>query len=415
MHRSLMNRTWPIVTTTLLVLALSIPWARVVADVTIQQETTIRAPAIKAHGTTTNRIAGDKQRNETQFSCDGVMSMFCGRDKTVHIVRLDRRVEWEIEPKQRHYTEFPLPTPEQRRAQLAHQRAVIDKLKSCPPPRTTIDTSKCDMSSPVFAVNKTADQSIIIGHQVQRTNVSMTQSCRVKESTDVCNMIYSFDVWLTQEQLPGLGDRATFASAYQRIIGGNGEAHVETVQMNPTLAPYADSLKELSERSSDFKGYPLKTTFRVAMGGAHCALIPGPGSPQSGGDNTLANAGTAAGEAGAYSTQNAAGWGASEAVQKASGSSLGGYVAGSTAGAFTRNLVGGLFGKRKKADPAAPSSANPQSSATEAATTVAEITVETTAIDPSPVAADQFEVPSGWKKLDPKPFGSEALPNCPTT
>ncbi|MEA3140655.1 MAG: hypothetical protein QOK23_2824 [Gammaproteobacteria bacterium] len=419
MNRKGMNGKWRFAVVSTLALASTIFWGQVFADVTIQQETTIHAFIVKAHGTTIDRVAGDKQRNETQFSCDGVMSLFCGHNKTVDIVRLDRGVTWKVEPKQKRYTEFPIPTPEQRRAELAYQQAVIDKLKSCPQPaRTTVDTSKCEMSPPVFAVNKTSDETTLIGHKAHRTNVSLTQSCKVKDSTDVCNMIYSFDVWLTQEELPGLTDRTTFASAYQKKIGGSG-APIDTAQLNPMLAPYEDSLRQLKAKSADFKGYPLKTTFRFAIGGAHCGLVPANGAPQSGGDSTLSTAGTAAGEAGANSASTAAGWGAEEAAQKASGNSLGGYVAGSAAGAFTKNLVGGLFSKKKKVDPAAsdaaPAGANAHPTSGEPATTVAEISIETTAIDPAPVTADQFEVPAGWKRLEPKQAASEAMPSCPST
>jgi hypothetical protein len=46
---------------------------------------------------------------------------------------------------------------------------------------------------------------------------------------------------------------------------------------------------------------------------------------------------------------------------------------------------------------------------------VAEISIETTAIDPAPLSADHFEVPAGWKRLEPKPTAEEALPSCPAT
>jgi len=98
-----MNRT---LQPTVLVLASLISGGRVLADVTIQQQTTIHAFIVKAHGMSTDRIAGDKQRNETQFSCDGIMSMFCGHNKAVDIVRVDRGVSWKIEPKQKRYTEI---------------------------------------------------------------------------------------------------------------------------------------------------------------------------------------------------------------------------------------------------------------------------------------------------------------------
>jgi hypothetical protein len=351
------------------------------ADVTVQEQTTIHAFVVKAHGTTTHQVSGDKQRSEVQFACDGVMSMFCGHTKTVDIVRLDRDVTWGLEPKKRRYTETPFPTPEQQRALLQHQQAVIDKLKSCPmqPAASSIDTSKCEMSPPVLAVNKTQDSTTLIGHAAQRTNVSLTQSCKVKDSGDVCQFSYSFDVWLTQDDLPGLSDRKTFQSDYQRKLGLTGATPADATQLSPLLAPYADSLKQLSAKSADFKGYPLKTTFRIAAGGAHCGLVPGSGASGSGTDDTLRSAGTAA-------------------------------------GAFTQSLVGGLFGKKKNTAAAASTSqSNPavQSGAPEAGlTTVAEITMETTAIDPAHVSPEQFEVPAGWQKITPKPQSDEALPNC---
>jgi hypothetical protein len=405
---------------TLVALAALTPCGSARADVTIQEQTTIHAFIVKAHGTTTNQVSGGKQRSEVQFACDGVMSMFCGHNKAVDIVRLDRDVTWDMEPKKKRFTETPIPTPEQQRAILQHQQAVIDKLKSCPqapqPAQSSLDTSKCEMSSPVLTVNKTQDSATLIGHMAQRTNVSMTQSCKIKDSGDVCQFSYSFDVWLTQDDLPGLSDRTTFQKDYQRKLGLTGATPVGAEQLNPLLAPYADSLKQLKTKSADFKGYPLKTTFRFAAGGRHCGLVPGGGATDSGADGTLQSAGTAASDAGKSSATSAAGWGTSEAVQRASGSSLGGYVAGSAAGAFAQNMVGGLFGKKKKPDAAAPAQANSaaQSGAPDAGlTTVAEITMETTAIDPAPVSAEQFEVPAGWQKITPKPRTDDALPNCP--
>ncbi len=392
------------------------------ADVTIQEQTTVHALIVKAHSTTTDRIAGGKQRSETQFACDGVMSLLCGRNNAVEIVRLDRDLTWAVEPKQKRYTEIPFPTPEQRRATLAHQQAVIDKLKSCPqskPAPSSVDTSKCDMSPPVFAVEKTQDTATLIGHLAQRTNVSMTQSCKLKDSGDVCRMSYSLDAWLTQDELPGLADRTTFQRDYQSKLGQTSVLPANTAELNPVLAPYMDSLRQLSVKSADFKGYPLKTTFRFSIGGEHCALAPTAGAG-SGTDDTLATAGKAAGEAGTQSAATAAGWGASDAAQRASGNSLGGYVAGSAAGAFAQNLVGGLLGKKKKVDsvPAAAEQAGTSSPPPVAApgfTTVAEVSVETTSIDTAPIAADQFEVPSAWKKLTPKPDADSELPSCPSS
>jgi len=164
------------------------------------------------------------------------------------------------------------------------------------------------MTPPVLAVNKTQDVSSFIGHAAQRTNVSLTQSCKIKDTGDICKMTYSLDVWLTQEDLPGLGDRSAFQQDYQRKLGATGAVPVDATQLNAVLAPYADSLKQLSAKASDFKGYPLKTTFRFAVGGEHCALAPATPSASSASastDGTLSTAGRSAGVATALSAEHA--------------------------------------------------------------------------------------------------------------
>jgi hypothetical protein len=115
-----------------------------VADVTVQEQMTMNFAIIKAHSTNTERIAGDKQRTESELRCDamrcdamrcdGMMSLMCGKTQQVDIVRLDHGVTWKVEPKKKRYTEIPLPTPEQSRAAAEHMHAAMEKLKSSPLP-----------------------------------------------------------------------------------------------------------------------------------------------------------------------------------------------------------------------------------------------------------------------------------------
>ncbi|MDP9065402.1 MAG: ATP phosphoribosyltransferase regulatory subunit [Pseudomonadota bacterium] len=393
--------------------AAALACAAAVADVTVQEQTTIQVSIVKARSTTTNRVSGDKERKDVELTCEGMMSMICGHNKSVDIVRLDRDVTWKVEPKNKRYTEIPFATAEQRRAEAAREKAAMEKLKSCPqkekPAASSVDTSKCEMSPPVFAETKTQDVATIIGHPARRTSVSLTQSCKVKDSNDVCNMVYSLDVWLTPDELPGLGDRKSFQANLQRKLGMPAGPPVDMSELNAVLAPYAESLKQLKAKSADFKGYPLKTTFRFAIGGEHCGMAAATGGTH---DNTLGNAGKAAGDATASSTESVAQSGAAEAVQRASGNSLGGYVAGSAAGAFTQNLVSGMFAKRKKPDTAAPPAAESAPSPHVAGTTtVAEISVETTSIDTAAVSPAEFEVPADYKKVTPK-AADDSLPSC---
>ena len=45
--------------------------------------------------------------------------------------------------------------------------------------------------------------------------------------------------------------------------------------MKQFLAAYQDGLRQLTSKSADLKGFPLKTTVRIAFGGEHCAAAKG--------------------------------------------------------------------------------------------------------------------------------------------
>jgi len=72
-------------------------------DVTIQQQTQFDFAIIKAHGTRTESTTTDKRRSDSDMHCEGFMSMFCGNTQTGEIIRLDRDVEWSLEPKKMEY------------------------------------------------------------------------------------------------------------------------------------------------------------------------------------------------------------------------------------------------------------------------------------------------------------------------
>lgn len=395
----------------LAILLATAPCGVVFADVTMQEQVNLNVAIIKMHGTTTEKYTGDKKRSDSDFRCDGFMSMLCGKNQGLEIVRLDRDVTWSGEPKKKQYTEVAFATPEQRRALEERMRAAMEKLKSCPAPKATpasqgVDTSKCEMTPPKITVNKTDDAAMIVGRGTHRTILNMTQSCKVKDSADECDMSYTFDLWLANDEIPELADRRAFDRNYLRKLGLGEDARGATPEeFKKFLAPYADAMKELGSKTSDLKGYPLKTTFRVAVGGPHCSSST-PAHPDSGGGSS-----TMAGNA----TDSAAAGGTSSAANHASGSGVGGALAGTAAGNLASKMIGGLFAKKNKP---ADTTAAPASTATPAPdaglTPVAEFTIETTALSSDAIPAAQFEMPADWKKVVPK-HDEEREVSCPPT
>jgi hypothetical protein len=373
--------------------------ATVQADVTIQQKMSLDvASMIKVHGASTTSLTTDKKREDTESHCEGVMALVCGNVQGGEIVRLDRDVTWHLEPAKKRYREQAFATPEETAAMRAKMQANLEKMRSCPvsQKQQPIDKSKCQMAPPKIDVHKTDDKMSIAGHDARRTSATLTESCTDKDTGDVCDTVVAVDVWLTQDTLPGSGDRRTFATAYAKKLGLDDTLGIMRGEVAKYLAPYQSQIKQLTDKSSDFKGEPLKTSLRVLMGGQQCGATAKTKANESGGessasDNPMANVASAG---------------------KALGSSVG-------------HLVGGLFHKKKTGDSqdaasaAAPTDAAAGQPAAGAAgatppapdpyaqyVQMATFSMETVTINTDAIPAARFDVPPEWTKEVPKPAKS---------
>jgi hypothetical protein len=388
------------------------------ADVTVQQNMSFDLAFIRAHGTNTEYTTTDKQRRDSSTQCEGWMKMLCGNTQGGEIVRLDKDLTWALEPDKKSYRETRFMTAAERQEVQARAQAMLEKMKQCPMPASQKsagpDVSKCQMSPPKVDVKQTDEHATLAGHDARKSVVSFTQSCKSPDSGDVCDMVFSFDSWLTQDQIEGLDQRRAFEMAYAKKLGLTDNPALAK-QLQGFLAPYAGTLKELQAKSADLKGYPLKTTFRVLFGGEHCASAKGQQSAGAGGDSVLGDAGQAAGQAAANSSQNEASNAASQAIAQKAGSSPGGNVIGSAANAFSNKLIGGLF-QKKAAPPAAPAASGGGTATAPGMVQAAQMTIETTAITTGPVPGSQFDIPAGWKLVVPKPSAQKDEEfSCPKT
>jgi hypothetical protein len=375
------------------------------ADVTIEEQSTLDLSIIKAHGSSTEFTTADKQRRDSSFNCEGLMSLLCGNTQSGEIIRLDRDLTWSLEPKKREYRENPFMTAAQRQAAEQQVQAMMDKMKQCPAAQQATapgpNTAKCEMTPPRFDVRPIGTHGTFAGHDAKLTQIALTQSCRNNDTGDVCDFVITMDSWLSQDQIAGLDDRGAFQKAYLQKLGLADNALVQK-QVRQFLAPYSDSLKQLAAKAGDMQGYPLKSAVRISFGGEHCAAAKGQGpgaagAGTAGGSNVVGDAGQAAGSAAAGSAAGAAGSAAGTAAGNAAGNSVASSILGPAASAFGSKLVSGMF-NRKKADAAAAGTTGTTSSALPPGMMqAAEFTTETKSITAGPVPAAQFDIPPGWK------------------
>lgn len=397
------------------VFAVSSPAAR--ADVTVGQKTSMNFGGINIDVDSVERTSADKQRSDSTVTCHGFLSLFCHGAGGGRIVRLDKQVEWQLQPQKKLYSERPFPTAEQRAEAQKQLDAAMQEMKNCPMPQSpgpsqtsAPDTSRCQMSSPVLNVNGTDEHAMILGHDARKTSVVLSQTCTDTQTGDVCEIDYGFETWLTADEIPGTEERNAFVKKYLQAQGldPNNPQLQRTVQQ--FMAPYADALKQLQGKAADLKGHPLRTTFYMAFGGPHCGKAQQAARQQQASSSnpfsmhSIANNALASGLSGLFHRGAAA----------IHSDSVGGAAASSAA--------------NEAADPAASATANSMTaqSSTGGSTTappapvagalvrVISLSTETTSIDTASISPDQFEIPADWTLEPQKQQVASSAPKCPT-
>ena len=389
--------------------------AAVQADVTIQQKTSLDvASLVHLHGAITTNITADKKREDNESHCEGMMSLLCGNVQSGEIVRLDRDLTWHLEPKKKRYREQAFTTPEEMAAIRAKMQANLEKMRSCPVSKSQqpIDKSKCEMSPPKIEVHKTDARMSFAGHEAQKTSATLTETCTDKSTGDVCDTVVAFDIWLTQDNLPGTGERRAFEMAYAKKLGLDDPQGIMRGEVAQFLAPYQSQIKQLTDKSTDLKGQPLNTSVRVLVGGLHCGATAKLKNNES---------------SGAADSPTGAANSSSTGVNPLNDMAQAGKNIGSSVG----HLVGGLFHKKNTDNPPDASQPTPGGpSSGDGATTasgpgaatalpppatptasdpfaqysqMAAFSLETVSIDTDVVPAARFDVPPEWAKETPKP------------
>ena len=413
------RRTLAILTLTLCaVAALALFAAPARADVTVEQKTSMSLGGINMDIDSVERTSADKQRSDSTTNCSGLLSLFCHDVETGRIVRLDKQVEWQLQPKKKLYTEHPFPTAEQRAEAQRRLEAAMEEMKNCPMPQSQAaaqrgpDTSHCQMSSPVVNVNATDEHATILGHDARKTSVVMSQTCTDTQTGDVCEVDYGFETWLTADEIPGVDERSAFVRKYLQAEGLDPNNPQLQRSVTQFMAPYAAALKQLQGKAGALKGYPLRTTFYMAFGGPHCGKARQAQQQQqasnSGGGfsmHSIASNALASGLSGFFHRGAAA----------INTSSAGGAAASSAANSAAEpaaNAAAGSVTAQPGQSPAAAGGSAAPAQAPGGLVRVVSLTTETTSIDTSSIPSDQFEIPADWT-LQPQQQVASDTPKCP--
>jgi hypothetical protein len=419
-NMSMRSGTWGILTSmTFAAAALAALPQPARADVTVAQKTSMNLGGINIDVDSLERTSADKQRNDSTVTCHGFLSLFCHDVQGGRIVRLDKQVEWELQPKKKRYSERPFPTAEQRAEAQKQLDAAMEEMKNCPMPQsrsasqsTAPDTSHCQLSSPVINVNDSGEHAMILGHDARKRSVVLSQTCTDTQTGDVCEIDYGFETWLTADQIAGSDERSAFVRKYLQAQGLDPSNPQMQRTVEQFMAPYADALKQLRSKAADLQGYPLRTTFYMAFGGPHCAKAKQAAQQQQASSgsrfsmHSLATNALAGGLSGLFHH------GASAINAGSAGGAAAAGAANEAAEPAASAAAGSMTAQASSGDSTAPAAAPAQAPAPGVLVRVIALTTETTSIDTSSIPSDQFEIPADWQ-LEPRKQETSRAPKCP--
>ena len=339
------------------------------ADITIERTTSVNGVGAMAFanmsGTSKTSISGDRSRTDSDMKMQSKIIGFLARNAlgpSAEIVLLDQDKLYHLNMNKKEYTET---TFEQLRAQM---QKVSDQLNSSEDKKqpSAVDQSKCVWLPAKVDVANSGEKAQIAGYDAQRVTITATQPCQDKETGAICEIALVLDQW-TSADFAESSEARKFYTAYASKLGIDISNSQDVSERAKALfSQYKGVWTEVAAKMQSVKGYPVKSSFTLGLGGPQCK------------DSNSQQAQTS-------QTDNSS----------PSPSGIAGTVAGK---------LGGLF-QKKKDTAEAPAAATPAAApAAMPPGDVALMTVssQVVSVSTNAVSADVFTVPAAFKKIESK-------------
>jgi hypothetical protein len=346
------------------------------ADITIERTTSVEGVGGMAFanmsGSSKTSISGDMSRTDTDMKMQSKIVGFLARNAlgpSAEIVLLDQDKLYHLNINKKEYTET---TFEQFHAQM---QKVSDQMNSGEAKQqpSAVDQSKCVWLPAKVDVTKSGEKAQIAGYDAQRVTVTATQPCQDKDTGAICEIALVLDQW-TSADFAESSEARRFYTAYAAKMGLDVSNSQDVSERAKTLfAQYKGVWTEVAAKMQGVKGYPVKSSFTLGLGGPQCK------------NSSSQQAQTGQPDSSSPSSS-----------PSPSPSGIAGAVVGK---------LGGLFQKKKdNADaPAAP----PAPAVAPVAMPPGDVALMTVSsqvvsVSTNAVSADVFTVPAGFKKIETK-------------
>jgi hypothetical protein len=347
------------------------------ADVTSENTITVEGVGAMAFGnmsgTTKTTISGDKSRTDSDIVMKSKIVRFLARGSvgpSATIVRLDQDRMYELNINKKEYTETTFEQLREQLQKLTDQSAQTDDKDSKKEP-SAVDDSKCDWLPPTVDVKHTGEKQQIAGYDAERLTITATQPCKDKQTGSICEVALGLDEWLTNGFTES-AEALKFHKAYAAKMGFDASSSQDFSQRAQQMfSRYKGIWTEIASKMQGVKGYPVKSSFTLGVGGEQCQ------SPN------------------AKQAQSGDGSGSSGGSTPTSPKDLANQMAGK---------LGSLFHKKKDdsdtSAPPAPAAVPPPIPPADVA--LLTISSQLVSISTSAAAPDAFEVPADFKRVETK-------------
>ena len=332
------------------------------ADVTITERMSISGAGLmkmaNMSGTTTTSISGERARTDSNLQFEsGLMRTFArGVGDSTEIVRLDQDKMYSVDNKKKTYTET---TFAETRAQMEKAAQQMQDAQAAQQRGTSgVDDSQCEWSEPRSEVIRSGEKATIAGHQAERVTVTATQSCKDKNTGQVCDFGLVLDQWVAPD-FKASEEAQAYQLAFAQKMGFSTSGSRDFAERAESMfGRYQGMWGEVSNKMRDVKGYPVRLSFGLGVGGPQCQSTQ---QMQAGGQQSSTSAPTSIGQA------------------------LGG-------------ALGGMFAKKKAAEPA-PESVAPPAQLPGGLFSLMGMTSELVSVSTDKLDPQSFEPPAGYKKV----------------
>lgn len=341
------------------------------ADITMERTTSVEGVGAMAmgnmSGTSKTIISGNKSRTDSDMKMKSKLVGFLARNAVgpnAEIVLLDQDKFYHLNINKKEYTEMTFEQMHERLQKATDQMNSTDEKKQ----PSAVDQSKCEWLPARADVKKTGEKAQFAGYDSERVVITAAQPCKDKDTGSICEIALVLDNWMST----GFAESAEaqkFYKAYATKMGLDPGSQDISQRAKMLFSQYKGIWAEIATKMQNVKGYPVRSSFTLAMGGAECKDPKAHQSQDSQDNDSSSN----------------------------SPSALAGAVAGK---------LGGLFHKKKddaaETPAAAPAPAVPPAPLPPGDVALMTVSSQLVSVSTNSAPADAFTVPADFKKTELK-------------